>query len=147
MQCVEPRLKHFFKNRGRQKNRFTQTSRSAGECCSAMILRDSTALSLTMVSSTVARDSRGGRRQCTCSLPPTRGVKVPSCSARASSTWSNSHLNVNYVSPAWKEPRHNEFQAGKNFFSRVFSPDIERWSSACSYIFEIFENLLSSCFF
>ena len=49
-------------------------------------LNESTALSLTIVSSTVARDSRGGNRQFTCSAPPTKGVNVPSCSANASST-------------------------------------------------------------
>ena len=97
-------------NFGRIQNLLTRgtkwVSRSSRLCCSAIVRRLSTAwytignalsskdylptLSLTMVSSTVARDSRGGRRQCTCSFPPTRGVKVPSCSARASNTSSSS---------------------------------------------------------
>ena len=49
-------------------------------------LNESTALSLTIVSSTVAKDSNGAKRQFTCSAPPTKGVKVPSCSAKARST-------------------------------------------------------------
>ena len=53
------------------------------ECSWQMFLKDSTALSLTTVSSTVARDSRGGRRQWTNSCPPTRGVKLPNCSAQS----------------------------------------------------------------
>ena len=52
-----------------------------------MYLNESTALSLTIVSSTVANDSNGAKRQFTCSAPPTNGVKVPSCSAKARSTY------------------------------------------------------------
>ena len=52
-------------------------------------LKESTALSLTIVSSTVAKDSSGGKRQFTCSAPPTNGVNVPSCSAKASKTYDD----------------------------------------------------------
>ena len=56
----------------------------------AIFLSDSTALSLTTVSSTVARLSKGVKRICAYSAPPTRGVNDPNCSARASSTSSSS---------------------------------------------------------
>ena len=53
---------------------------------------DSTAFSLTTVSSTVERFSRGARRQWTCSGPPTLEMRLPISSAIASRHSSSSSL-------------------------------------------------------
>lgn len=50
-------------------------SKSWGLCCCATARNDSTALSLTTVSSTVAKDSKGGNKQWACSGPPTSATK------------------------------------------------------------------------
>lgn len=47
------------------------------EWCAATALNDATALSRTTVSSTGARDSSGGSKQCAYSPPPTRLIKLP----------------------------------------------------------------------
>ena len=67
-------------------------SKSSAEWSAHIFRRDSTALSRTTVSSTVAKLSRGGNKQWTCSEPPTSGVKLASCSASASKTSSSSYM-------------------------------------------------------
>lgn len=52
-------------------------SRACGVCWAATARREATALSRTTVSSTAARDSKGGRRLWANSPPPTKWMKLP----------------------------------------------------------------------
>lgn len=52
-------------------------SKACGVWCAATARSDATALSRTTVSSTVAKDSSGGSRQCANSPPPTKLMKLP----------------------------------------------------------------------
>jgi len=68
------------------------STKSLSLICNPILHSDSTALSLTQVSSTVQSISKGGSNTWACSTPPTKGMNTPNSSAIARSTSSSSSL-------------------------------------------------------